>query len=171
MALPFLLLGLASKGAQGALKIQAAKERAQMMIELADERSKISELNAEMSEINAKQAKEAGDQAATQIEFRQRKLRGAQRSALAASGVDTGFGSGAEIQAESEMIANLDMATVKNNAYRQAWGFKMEAAGTRLEAAYGKLAASKQASATIKGAQFDAAGGLLEGLGFGLMKK
>lgn len=63
---------------------------------------------------------------------------GAQRASLAAQGLDIESGSAADIQAETaalgaeDMIsadeaAKLDALTIKNNAWREAWGFKVQA--------------------------------------------
>jgi len=47
-----------------------------------------------------------------------------QRLALSNSGIDAEVGTAADVQASNEVLTELDAMTLKNNAAREAWGFK-----------------------------------------------
>lgn len=74
-----------------------------------------------------------------------RKLIGAQRAAIGASGVDIGSGSALDVQLESARLGAIDEITIRNNAAREAWGYKVEAVNYRSQAILGKYAAKNQA--------------------------
>lgn len=52
---------------------------------------------------------------------------GAQRAAFGAAGVDVNVGSPAQIRAETENIAARDIAQIRLNAEREAWGIRTQA--------------------------------------------
>lgn len=86
------------------------------------------------------------------------RLGGAQRAALAAQGIDLTDGSAADIQDETQLMGELDALTVRNNARREAWGYRVEAwdmrqRGRAADAAgrAGQSSASLQAGATLLG--------------------
>lgn len=56
---------------------------------------------------------------------------GEQRVALAQQGIDINTGSAGDIQSETDAISHQDAETIKNNAWREAWGFKTQAAEDR----------------------------------------
>lgn len=68
-------------------------------------------------------------------------LEGDQRAALAANGVDLGTGSATEVLATTQFMGQRDALTIRDNAARQAWAYKNQAAG------YGSEAAADNASA------------------------
>jgi hypothetical protein len=55
-----------------------------------------------------------------------RHLQGQQRASMAASGVDIGAGSAAELRASSAAMAEIDKNTLEANALRTAWGYKFQ---------------------------------------------
>lgn len=54
-------------------------------------------------------------------------LFGKQRAQLAANGVQLGSGSALDVLAGSKYIANVDAATIHDNALRAAWGYQTQA--------------------------------------------
>ncbi|MDB4893148.1 MAG: hypothetical protein JWL61_5003 [Gemmatimonadetes bacterium] len=55
-----------------------------------------------------------------------RQMVGAQRAAAAASGIDANSGSAASIQADEAGLSAFDEQMIRNNAAREAWGFKAQ---------------------------------------------
>ena len=53
---------------------------------------------------------------------------GAQRAAAAAQGLDPDSGSASELTTETHQLGELDTLTLQNNAAREAFGYKVEAA-------------------------------------------
>lgn len=62
-------------------------------------------------------------------------IAGDQRAALAANGVDLGTGSATEVLATTKYMGERDALTIRDNAARQAWAYKNQAAGYGAEAA------------------------------------
>lgn len=69
-------------------------------------------------------------------------LIGTQKVSYAASGVEADTGSAFDVQAETAFQGELDILQMKQNAYRQAFGYKMDAINGSLSAA-NAIAASK----------------------------
>ena len=76
--------------------------------------------NAEMSEISAEDVLRRGEREANSVRRSGRAVRGSQRAAYAAQGVDVDSGSAADIQEETDILSEADSRTVRNNA----WGTK-----------------------------------------------
>ncbi len=83
------------------------------------------------------------------------KTAAAQNVAYANSGVDASTGTAAAVQANTAAQTELDAQTVKNNAAREAWGFKVK----QQEAKRTYDAKMAQGTATIVGG----AGGVVNG--------
>jgi len=106
--------------------------------------------NARMGEINAM---DVINRAAIEQEKQRRKvsqLRSTQDVNAAASGVVVGSGSAGDIAEQTVVLGKEDELTLRNNAARQAWGYKAQAG----------LDYMQGAAANRKG-QLDAAGTLL----------
>ena len=109
----------------------------------------IHDYNARVSELQATDAVDRGEEMATEIGIRRdanlsslRKgtgnLKSTQKVSLAAQGIETETGSAAQILSDTEYLSSLDelelkknaamdIITTKNNAFRKAMGFKIEA--------------------------------------------
>lgn len=187
MALPILLaaagggLGLA----EGLFNLDAAKKRAQAMVQKAqfdkDQASKQGQFlmfNARVAERqgerDVKMINRAADFNRGRIEKERRQVAGAQQAQFAASGVDASFGSAAQVRTESDIaagldaievsyMAELDSITTKNNAWRQAYGFKLEAAALREQAEFNLAGAKATGAAGVDQATIGAFLSLLKG--------
>lgn len=80
---------------------------------------------------------------------------GAQRAALAANGIDLGEGSAQDILSTTQYIGERDALTVRDNALREAWGYKTQAQN------YTDASKAKQATADSISPGFAAATSLL----------
>lgn len=101
----------------------------------------MAQINARIAELGAESAMEQGKQQVAALTMQAGQLKGKQRAALAANGVDLGQGSAAELQASTEIMKQIDMATARGNALRTAWGHRMQATNMRGEAAMAKASA------------------------------
>lgn len=111
------------------------------------------EYEAELAEINAKLAEEQerdvlarGEEAASRHRLDVKRLAGAQRVALAAQGIALDDGSAADILGDTAYFGALDEATIRNNARREAFGFKVQAMNYRTGGQFASLTASTQAA-------------------------
>lgn len=88
--------------------------------------------NGWLSDQQARDAERLGEDEAMRVRRRASAVTAAQRAGMAAQGVDLGVGSAADIRAETDFLAKLDEITVRNNAARQAWGYRVQADDQRL---------------------------------------
>jgi hypothetical protein len=82
---------------------------------------------AKFSRRAGRQAIKRGRAAESQQRQRTKKLLGAQRTALAAQGIDIDAGSAAELQTETLALGGEDALTIRRNARLQALGFELRA--------------------------------------------
>lgn len=94
----------------------------------------IAEINAGQSELAAQQELARGNAAVATATQRAGQVKGAQRAALAANGVDLGTGSAAEVLTSTDLAKENDINTITANAVRAAWGQRMQATNFKNEA-------------------------------------
>lgn len=109
----------------------------------------IAESNSRLASMQAEEATARGDKAASQALKQGRQLRGAQRAAAAASGVDIGTGSALALQQETTGLSQLDALTIKNNAAREAHGYQVQAVNYTSQADMTSLATANEARNTL----------------------
>lgn len=112
--------------------------------------------NARLIELRAADEIRRGEEESLQFKKKIRKLQGAQRVAAAANGVDVGDGSALEAQAQTGEMGAIDALTIKNNAWKKAWGLNQEAANERFAGEYAQIAAKGTAAKTYAAAGLDA---------------
>jgi hypothetical protein len=100
-------------------------------------------------EIQAKDAEARGSEAAGKINRETTKIRGAQRAGYAGQGVAMDSGTPGMVGAETELYGGLDALTAKNNAWREAWGLRSEAAQVGQESRMKSLEAKTNRRSTI----------------------
>jgi hypothetical protein len=128
-------IGSLALGAYGAFKQSKAEKKAgEASRAAAESGAQLSDFNAAVADIQAKDAVERGIDEASRFRQGVRTLVGSQRAGLAAQGVDVGFGSAADVQADAAFLGELDALTIETNAKREAWGFTVEAADARKRA-------------------------------------
>ena len=84
--------------------------------------------NAAYSEAQAVDATQRGNMTALDISRKAEQVKGAQRASFASHGVDVSSGSPLDILAETDRTAAIDESTVKTNAAREAYGFRVQGA-------------------------------------------
>ncbi len=107
------------------------------------------ELNARYSELQAKDAERRGTLAANRKRLEGRQVQGAQRAALAAQGLDVNSGTAAIVQGETQTLSELDAITIKNNAFREAWGHRVSAITDRSRGRFASMAGRYGARNTL----------------------
>lgn len=107
------------------------------------------ELNAKLAEMDAKDATRRGDDAANAARKRASQVRGAQRAAFAAQGIDVGQGTALDLQRETEVMGEQEAQMIKNNAWREAWGYQMEAQNQRTAGQFAQSSAQYRANNTV----------------------
>ena len=97
---------------------------------------KINNYNAAVADMQATDALARGETTASEAGTKTRELIGAQKAAYAAQGIDVTTGSAAEVQDQTQQIAQRDIQTIRLNALREAWGYKSQAKGMRMAGKY-----------------------------------
>lgn len=111
--------------------------------------SQIYDSNARMANLQAEDAINRGNKEANNVKRQTRVLIGSQRAAMAAQGIDLGVGSALDIQEETAALGAEDALTIKNNAWREAWGYKAQANDYSSKSQYTKLATKNEYQNTI----------------------
>jgi len=101
--------------------------------------------NAEMAEDQASDALARGEETAGTIRRGARQLRGDQRAAYAAQGIDIDTGSSADVIASDASLSEWDMLTVRTNAAREAQGFTKQAASERMQGEWARAGGRNRA--------------------------
>lgn len=123
MGMAGMIMQVAGKaqGAAGAIG-DAHSERMSLNYQAA-----MDDLNAKQAEFGAQQELSKGNEAIAMTTMRAGMVKGAQRAAIAANGIDLGVGSAAEALTTTDMMKENDINTITGNAIRAAWGHRIEA--------------------------------------------
>lgn len=122
-----------------------------------------SDFNAQLAELQAQDAIIRGEKNVKTLKTKANQLKGSQRAAAAAAGVEVDTGSAAELQADTVRQSTLDVIELRNNAWREAWGFKMQASNYRSsgileEMAYKNAARNTLITGGLQGLQYASQG-------------
>ena len=128
-------MGGAATGAIGSY-FSAATQKANLNGQAA-----VADANARMAELSAQSALNQGQKKVGQLTLQAGHLKSRQRVALAANGVDLGVGSAAEIQASTDIMAEIDKNTIETDATYAAWGIRTQATNYQNEALMARSAA------------------------------
>ncbi len=105
--------------------------------------------NARILERQAADAEERGAKDASLIGRRASQIQGAQQARLAAQGLDVTSGSAVDYQAETGVMSEMDKLTARNNAVREAYGYRSQARAVRSGASLEAMAARGAARSTL----------------------
>ncbi|MDR0250183.1 MAG: hypothetical protein LBI35_02565 [Burkholderiales bacterium] len=101
----------------------------------------IAEHNARMMDFAKQTVYAQGQHEAARLGLQVGKVKGRQRAALGASGVDLGVGSAGEVQASTEVMRQIDVNTIETNAMLKAFGFENQVTHYRNQAAMARVTA------------------------------
>lgn len=96
--------------------------------------AKIAENNASSAERAAADALDRGATEASAVRKRGAQVKGQQRAVLAAGNVDQSFGSALDILTSTDVGTDVDAATAQENAGKEAYALRVQAANYRDEA-------------------------------------
>jgi len=121
---------------------QAQKAQAEYAEGIYNVNAKFAEVQAEDSiargEFLSQEVQRRATKQISLIRAKAKVTSGAQRASFAAQGIEATSGSAADVLAETELLsaqdesdvkrsAALDVITIRNNAWREAWGYKTQA--------------------------------------------
>ena len=87
----------------------------------------VAQENARVSQEQARLALEAGTVNEQTVRLKTAGMFGAQRTAMAANGIDLGEGTATDILTTTKYMGERDALTVRDNAARAAWGYRVQA--------------------------------------------
>ena len=114
--------------ASAAFSMYSASRQAQAIKLQTEFAVKQNEFNAAIADIQANQAIKRGDESAQRYLASAKQVIGKQRAGFGAQGIEIDSGSAIEIQNDTASIATTDAATIRNNAFLEAWGYKSQSA-------------------------------------------
>jgi len=94
----------------------------------------VADTNARIAELGAQSVLLQGQRQVGALTLKAGQLKSSQRVAMAANGIDLGVGNAAEIQASTDIMAEIDADTLTANAVRSAWGYRTQAVNFQNEA-------------------------------------
>lgn len=134
VATTIAIVGLALQ-AYGMIKsARAAKKAGEAQQSAAESEAQLAEYNAGVADLQAQDALERGAQTESKFRTQVRGMVGAQRAGSAAGNIDVGFGSAVDVQADAAYLGELDALTIRTNAAREAWGYRVEGTDLRKRA-------------------------------------
>jgi len=121
---------------------QATKSAGEYQQQIAESNSRLANIQAQdaivRGEAEAKKAKEAA-----------KRLIGSQRAALAAQGLSLEEDDALFIQQDTAELGALDAWDIKNNAWREAWGYRVEANRYTTQGQFAKITSTAKARNTL----------------------
>ena len=116
-----------------------------------DYETEVYRTNTRLANLQAEDAIQRGDEDSDTHKEQVKVLIGRQRAILAAQGIEINADSGSpiSIQEETAALGALDALTIRNNAWRESWGFKVQAADFEARANFAEIEARNNASNTL----------------------
>lgn len=150
-----LTLGSTLIGAAGAI------QQGQAAAQAADYNAQVQEMNAQLSERQAKDALERGANDEQKKRQQVAQILGQQQLSMAANGVDISFGSPLDTLVDTATLGEIDALTIRQNAYRESYGYEVDAVNRRAGATLTRM----EGEAAETAGYLDAFGSVLTGAG------
>jgi len=138
-----------SSGMQATSALSGAYAQSQAEKTLGAYRKQVANQNASLADMQADDATMRGDVAAQRQRARTASAVGSIRAGMASQGVDVNSGSASDVQASTAGIGALDELTIKNNAWREAWGYRVQSFQATSQGRYAEQAANNQSNQTL----------------------
>lgn len=149
MPIPFILGALiASKAVSTVSDIFGQRKQAGIYEREGEMERELYGKNTEMAETLAEDATARGYEAEQRLRYKQRTLTGAQNSAFAGQGITAGVGTAGFLTASDRALVNQDITAARENAQREAFGYRQQADVYRSQGALAYTAGRNKAKAT-----------------------
>ena len=110
---------------------------------------KIGEMNARFAEMEARSVTEAGDKEASEHGKQINQMVGAQKAAFAGGNIKVDSGTALAIRKQTMEIGYAEQRTIRNNAWRKAFGLQTDAFNSRQSGIAKRNIASQRAASTL----------------------
>jgi hypothetical protein len=126
-----------------------AIKNAQAQREAGDFQADQEKFNSQIADLQSADATARGEQAVQNAQVQARQIKGQQKAALAGNGVAVDSGSAADILAETDKNSSLDILTIRDNAAKEAFGYKAQSVGFATQADVTRKSARSMANSTL----------------------
>lgn len=148
---------MGATAAIGVLSVSSAYAQGEAQRMQGQYQKNMADINARNAELSAEDSIKRGGEAAASYRKKINQTVGAQRAALAAQGIDVNADDALSLQDETRQIGEMDVLTIKNNALREAFGYKSQAQSYQSAGAYAEKAGNTGARNTLIGGGLQAA--------------
>lgn len=114
--------------------------------------SKVAKYNAKVADIQATEAVRLGGEDIARTQRAGSQAIGSQRAGFAAQGVEVNSDTAAQVQEDTARAVAEDVVAIRNNARREAWGYKVRATDTRAQGRQARYQGFTDAAGTVLGA-------------------
>ena len=121
----------------------------------ANYQAQVSRNNAKIAEWQAQDAEQRGLEQEREHRRNVQRLMGSQQAAIGGSGFEIGDITSQDLLSDTAMMGEADAWTIKNNAAREAWGYRVQGSNFSTEAEMNKVAGKRAARAGIMQAGTD----------------
>jgi len=105
--------------------------------------------NARMADLMAEMALKRGASQARKYGIKAKGIQSSQRAGIAAQGIQVDKGSAARVEASTAHEAALDLMEIRNNAWRESFGYKWQAEDMRTKARLKQISSDFQSKSTL----------------------
>jgi hypothetical protein len=160
--------GTAAAGSfiQAGSAIGGSLAQAQQYKTQADYEKSVADSNAIMAEIQARDIITRGNKEAEKLKQKGKEIVGAQRTALAAQGIDIESGSALDVQLDTASQIAGDIVTIRNNAWLEAWGLRYQSTQYSFQGQMAYMAGQNKAKTTLLTGGMEAVGYTAQGAGW-----
>lgn len=126
------MLGMQAAGM--GISVMGAMNQAKGEQSMATYRAAVNTNNAKVAEYQAQQEQVIGAQQEQTQRIKTAGIEGSQRAAMAANGIDLGQGSATDVLTTTAYMGERDALTIRDNAARREWGYRINAQNLNSEA-------------------------------------
>ncbi len=149
MAVNYGALSALTSGIQAYSSVETSRMEADSLRRQGKYAEKQAKANARIAKLQAQDAIFRGTKDANRALGKARQLKGSQTAALASQGVAVDSGVGKDLQNETDLLAAIDVQTIKNNAWKEAWGYRMQASNYKAAGSMARIGADSEANMTL----------------------
>jgi len=127
--------------------------------QMYDYQAGVAKLNQQISEQNALYSEQVGELQAGRYGMEAAQRLGGIRAAQASHGLDIRSGSAAQVQSSQKLVSAMDMATIRSEAAKTAYGYRVQGVQFGAQASLDTMAGKNAMSAGMVGAESSILGG------------
>ena len=145
----FVIVGAIAGVAAVGVGVYGAVSSANAASEQADYQKRQAEINAGYAEQAAQDAIKRGEISVGNIREQGRKVIGSQKVGFASQGIDLSSGSVQDVAKDTQAAIEKDVMTTRNNALRDAWGYRTSGLNYRSQGELAQQAGSNERRNTL----------------------